>query len=59
MWYDEKLSQVLGSIIRNRLGVWGQHGSGKTFLLKGLRRRLERSFYIHIHSFRMPLGELY
>ncbi|NLG95519.1 MAG: tetratricopeptide repeat protein, partial [Acetomicrobium flavidum] len=59
MWYDETLSQVLGSIIRNRLGVWGQHGSGKTFLLKGLRRRLERSFYIHIHSFRMPLGELY
>jgi len=59
MWYDEKLSQVLGSIIRNRLGVWGQHGSGKTFLLKGLQQRLERSFYIHIHSFRMPLGELY
>ncbi|HPO84125.1 MAG TPA: hypothetical protein PLN50_05250, partial [Coprothermobacter proteolyticus] len=59
MWYDEKLSQVLGSIIRNRLGIWGQHGSGKTFLLKTLRQKLEHSFYIHIHSFRMPLGELY
>lgn len=59
MWYDEKLGQVLGNIAGNRVGIWGQHGSGKTFLLKKLRSKLDKSFYVHIHSFRMPLGELY
>jgi len=59
VWYDEKLGQVLGNIAGNRVGIWGQHGSGKTFLLKKLRSKLDKSFYVHIHSFRMPLGELY
>jgi len=59
VWYDEKLGQVLGNIVTNRVGIWGQHGSGKTFLLKKLRSKLDKSFYVHIHSFRMPLGELY
>ena len=59
MWYDEKVDQILGNIVGNRVGIWGQHGSGKTFLLKKLRSKLDKSFYVHIHSFRMPLGELY
>jgi len=59
VWYDEKVDQILGNIVGNRVGIWGQHGSGKTFLLKKLRSKLDKSFYVHIHSFRMPLGELY
>jgi len=55
VWYDEKVDQILGNIVGNRVGIWGQHGSGKTFLLKKLRSKLDKSFYVHIHSFRMHL----
>lgn len=59
MWQDEKLEEILSSIFKNQLVIWGQHGSGKTYLLKGLQQRIANSFYVHIHSFRLPLGELY